>query len=115
MKTYPFWFKCTIILLGLILFYVILVYGKFILMPLAMSALVAMLLEPLSRWLEKLKIGRISAILLSLFLVIIVTIGIFSLLSIQFVQFADRLPEANEKLQVISGNLQLLICFREQM
>ena len=105
MKTYPFWFKCTIILLGLILFYIVLVYGKFILMPLAMSALIAMLLEPLSRWLEKLKIGRISAILLSLLLVIIVTIGIFSLLSIQFVQFADRLPEANEKLQVISGNL----------
>lgn len=105
MKTYPFWLKCTTILLGLILFYIVLVYGKFILMPLAMSALLAMMLEPLSRVLEKLKIGRLASILLSLFLVIVVTIGIFSLLSIQFVQFADRLPEANAKLQVISGNL----------
>lgn len=105
MKTYPFWLKCTVILLGLILFYFVLVYGKFILMPLAMSALLAMLLEPLSRVLEKLKIGRMAAILMSLLLVIIVTIGVFSLLSIQFVQFADRLPEANEKLQIISSNL----------
>ncbi|NGP76172.1 AI-2E family transporter [Balneolaceae bacterium YR4-1] len=105
MKKYPFWLKFTIILLGLILFYIVLVYGKFILMPIAMSALLAMLLEPLSGVLEKLKIGRMAAILLSLLLVIIVTIGIFSLLSIQFVQFADRLPEANEKLQVISSNL----------
>lgn len=105
MKTYPFWLKCTVILLGLILSYIVLVYGKFILMPLAMSALLAMLLEPLSRLLEKMKIGRLASILLSLVLVITVTVGIFSLLSIQFVQFADRLPEANEKLQVISGNL----------
>ncbi len=105
MKTYPFWFKCTIILLGLILSYIVLVYGKFILMPLAMSALFAMLLEPLSRRLERLKVGRIGAILLSMLMVIIVLAGIFSLLSIQFVQFADRLPEANTKLQVISQDL----------
>ncbi|MGK7369782.1 MAG: AI-2E family transporter [Candidatus Halalkalibacterium sp. M3_1C_030] len=111
MKTYPFWFKCTIIMLGLILFYIVLVYGKFILMPLAMSALFAMLLDPLSRQLEKLKIGRVAAILLSLLLVITATIGIFSLLSIQFVQFADRLPEANEKLQVISRDL--LVFFQD--
>lgn len=105
MKTYPFWFKCTIIILGLILFYIVLVYGKFILMPLAMSALIAMLLDPLSRQLEKMKIGRIASILLSIVLVIVVAIGIFSLLSLQFVQFADRLPEANEKLQAISTDL----------
>lgn len=98
-------------MLGLILFYIVLVYGKFILMPLAMSALFAMLLDPLSRQLEKLKIGRVAAILLSLLLVITATIGIFSLLSIQFVQFADRLPEANEKLQVISRDL--LVFFQD--
>ncbi|MGK7390852.1 MAG: AI-2E family transporter, partial [Candidatus Cyclobacteriaceae bacterium M2_1C_046] len=44
-------------------------------------------------------------------LVITATIGIFSLLSIQFVQFADRLPEANEKLQVISRDL--LVFFQD--
>ena len=112
MKSYPFWFKCTIILLGLVLFYIILVYGKFILMPLAMSALLAMLLEPLCGWLQRFKIGRVGAILLSMLMVITVLGGIFSLLSIQFVQFADRLPEANAKLQVISQNL---LSFFEEM
>lgn len=105
MKTYPFWFKYTVILLGLILLYVILLYGKFILMPLAMSALLAMLLEPLSKRIERLKTGRVGAILLSMVVVFIVLAGILSLLSIQFVQFADRLPEANIKLQQISTDL----------
>lgn len=111
MKTYPFWYKCTVILLGLILLYILLLYGKFILMPLAMSALLAMLLEPLSKRIENLKVGRVGAIILSMVVVFAVLTGIISLLSIQFVQFADRLPEANAKLQVISR--QLLTFFQD--
>lgn len=108
MKSYPFWFKYTIIMLGLILLYIVLLYGKYILMPLTMSALLAMLLEPLSKKLEKLKVGRVGAIILGMVIVSVVLAGIISLLSIQFVQFADRLPEANTKLQMISTDLLML-------
>lgn len=102
---YPFWLRGSIILLGLTLLFVVLSYGRFILMPLALSALLAMLLEPVSRWFEKFKMGRVVAIILSMILVFILLAGIFSLLSIQFIQFADRLPEAGERLQQVSTDL----------
>lgn len=103
---YPFWLQGTVILLGLCLFFVVLSYGKFILMPLALSALLAMLLEPLSRRFEKIKLGRGVAIVLSMVLVFLLLAGVFSLLSLQFVEFADRLPEAGNRLQQVSTDLQ---------
>lgn len=93
------------ILLGLCLVCVILSYGKFILMPLAFSALIAMLLEPVSGWLERLKLNRVAAIIVSMILLFVVLGGIISLLSMQLVQFADRLPEANKKIQSISTDI----------
>lgn len=105
-RAYPLWLKGTAILLGVVLFFVILSYGKFILMPLAFSALIAMLLEPISGWLEKFKyINRAVAIIISLVLVFLVLSSIISLLSVQVVQFVDRLPEANAKIQDISQDL----------
>lgn len=104
-KSYPFWLKWPVILLGLTLLFIILSYGQFILMPLALSALMAMVLEPLCRQFEKLKVGRVGGILLSMILVFCILAGIISLLSIQFVQFADRIPEAGERLQEISRDM----------
>jgi predicted PurR-regulated permease PerM len=104
-KGYPFWLKGSVILLGLCLLFIVLSYGRFILMPLALSALLAMLLEPVSRRLQKIKVPRALAIVLSMLLVFLVLGGIFSLLSLQFVQFADRLPEAGDRLQQVSNDL----------
>lgn len=104
-QRYPVWLKGTVILFGLVLVFVILSYGKFIMMPLAFAALIAMLLEPISQWLERLKLNRVVSIVISMFLLFVVLGGIISLLSIQLVQFADRLPEANQKIQAISNDL----------
>jgi predicted PurR-regulated permease PerM len=104
-NSYPVWFKGTVILLGVCLTLLLISYGKFILMPLAFSALIAMLLQPISRWLQNYKFNRIVAILTSMTLLTIVLGGIVSLLSIQLMQFADRLPEANQKIQAISSDL----------
>lgn len=104
-QSYPAWLKGTVILFGLVLVFVILSYGKFIMMPLAFAALIAMLLEPVSQWLERLKLNRVVSIVVSMILLFVVLGGIISLLSIQLVQFADRLPEANQKIQAISNDL----------
>src|SRR5699024_10785749 len=104
-KNYPFWLKGTVILFGLTLLFVVLSYGRFILMPLALSALLAMLLEPLCRWLEKLRIGRALSIILSMIVVFLILGGIISLLSIQLVQFASDLSEAGQKLQQLSNDI----------
>jgi len=102
---YPFWFRGTVILFGVALFFTILFFGRFIFMPLALSALLAMLLEPFCKLLEKLKIGRIAAILLSILIVFLILTGIIWLLSSQLVQFADQIPEAGNKLQTISNHI----------
>lgn len=104
-EKYPFWYRGSITLLGLCLLFVILSYGKFILMPLALSALLAMLLEPVSQWFEKLRLGRAVGIILSLLFAFVVLAGIFSLLSYQFVQFADQLPEAGQRLEQVRADL----------
>lgn len=104
-RRYPIWLKGTTILFGVVLFFLVLYYCKFILMPLAFSALFAMLLEPVSKWLQRYKINRASAIIISMVLVFLIMSSIVSLLSIQVVQFADRLPEAHAKIQSISNDL----------
>lgn len=105
-RTYPLWLKSSLVLLSIVSLFVILSYGKFILMPLAFAALFAMLLDPLCRLFEKMKIGRALSIILSMLVVFVVLSGIFSLLSIQFYQFADRIPEAGEKLQSLSQDVR---------
>ncbi|TYP95508.1 putative PurR-regulated permease PerM [Fodinibius salinus] len=104
-KPYPFWIKGPAILGGVALLFILLYYGKFILMPLAFAALFAMLLEPISNWLQQYKFNRIAAIITSMFFLGIILAGIISLLSIQLVQFADQLPEANQKIQAVSSDI----------
>ncbi len=104
-RDFPIWLKGTTILLGIMLLFVVLSYGKFILMPIAFAALISMMLEPISAWLQRYKFNRILAIITSIILIAVILGGIMSLLSIQFIQFADRLPEANAKLQTLSNDL----------
>lgn len=105
MKKYPFWLKSTVILVGLIFLFYLLDYGKFILMPLAFSALFAMLLTPISNRLEEWKLGRAAAIVVSMILVIILFSGIISLISWQFIQFAEDLPEVTARLKQINADI----------
>lgn len=102
-EKYPFWFKSTIILIGLSLLIILLTSAKFILMPVAFSAFLAMLLNPLVKLFEKLKVGKALSILLTMIVVIVVLAGILFLISVQFTQFAERVPEVTEKLKTVSG------------
>lgn len=106
---HPLWLKYPLILVGLYLLFTILSYGKFILMPIAYAAFFAMLINPMIDWFEKRKLGRASGIILSLLLVLIVLTGVISLISTQFIQFAEQIPEVNEKLKsVMAGAIQFM-------
>lgn len=104
MKKYPFWLRASVILIGLTLLFVLLSYGKFILMPLAFSALFAMLLTPISNRLERWKLGRAGSIIVTMILVFIVFSGILWLISLQFVQFAQDLPEVTARLKKFNAD-----------
>ena len=100
---YPYWFKTTITLFGLILLFVIMSYGKFILMPLAFAAFLAMLLSPVVNKLESWKLGRAFSIIITILMVLVIFAGLISLISAQFVQFAERVPEVTNRLQVVAN------------
>jgi predicted PurR-regulated permease PerM len=102
-EEHPFWLKVPLILIGLCLVVVIMIYGKFILMPLVFAAFFAMILNPVIRFFEFKKVGRVFSIIVALFLVMIVVGGILTLITTQFVQFADRVPEVTEKLKTTSA------------
>lgn len=100
---HPFWLKSSVTLIGLALLFVILSYGKFILMPLAFAAFISMLLNPIVNKLESWKLGRAFSIILTLLLVVIVFSGIVTLISAQFVQFSERIPEVTDRLKSVTA------------
>ena len=100
---YPFWLKTTIILFGLILLFIIMSYGKFILMPLAFAGFLAMLLNPVVTKLESWNWGKVWSIIFTMFLVVIILAGFISLISSQFVQFAERVPEVTDRLKNVTN------------
>ncbi len=73
-------------------------------MPLAFAAFLSMLLSPVTRKLESWKLGRAFSIVLTLLLVIVVFAGIISLISAQFVQFSERVPEVTERLKKVTDD-----------
>ncbi len=101
-RIYPFWLKASVTLIGLSLLFVIMSYGKFILMPLAFAGFLSMLLNPIVNKLESWKVGRAFSIILTILLVLIVFAGIISLISAQFVQFSERIPEVTERLKSVT-------------
>ncbi|MCR9133622.1 MAG: AI-2E family transporter [bacterium] len=103
-KQYPFWLKASVTLAGLSLLFVILSYGKFILMPLAFAAFLSMLLNPIVDKLESWKLGRAFSIIITMLMVLIVFAGVITLISAQFVQFAERVPEVTERLKDVTAD-----------
>ena len=108
-KTYPFWLKSTVILIGLCLLFAILSYGRFILMPIAFSAFLAMMVNPLVRRFESWKLGRVFSIVLTILIVLAGLAGIISLISTQLVQFSERLPEIADNLKKTIADIVLYL------
>ncbi|MEO1022573.1 MAG: AI-2E family transporter [Bacteroidota bacterium] len=103
-ERYPFWLRAPVILLGLILLFIVLYYGKFILMPLAFAGFFSMLLSPIVSKFESWRLGKIASILFTLILVAVLLAGVVSLISVQMVQFSKEIPEVTERLKTLANN-----------
>ncbi len=92
LNKYPFYIKSTVVLFGLTL----LVYALFnlreIMVPLAFSALLAILLNPVANWMEKKKLPQVLSILLSMLLAFIVICALLYFISSQIESFGTELP-----------------------
>lgn len=96
-------FIVTIIILAM-------VFGKTLLAPIAIAALLAMLLTPIMEKLISWKVPRALAAILSSMLIVLFMAGIFSLVSVQVYSFVDNYEElkgaANQRIDQAMGYVQ---------
>jgi predicted PurR-regulated permease PerM len=100
-KKYPFYFRTTVILFGLVLFVYILFFLRDILVPLSFALLLAILLNPLTILLEKWRIPRALAITLSIIIAMIVIGGITYFLFVEVKSLSADLPVFKEKFDTL--------------
>lgn len=105
-RTIPFYAKSTIILFGLILLTITLIFGRDILVPLAFATLLAILLYPVLRLLEKIKLPRLLAILLTVVLALVIVVSVAYFITFQLGQFSEALPMLKVKLLQHFSHLQ---------
>lgn len=106
LKQYPFYFKCTIILLGLILFVYVISGLREILVPLCFALLIAILLNPLANKFQQWKIPRVLSISIALFIAFLFIAGIGYFLSSQISSFTDQFPLMKKKIIQLVEQLQ---------
>ncbi len=105
-EKYPFYIKATVILFGLTLFVFALFHLRSILVPLCFALMLAILLNPLTNYLQKWKIPRVWAIAISLLVALILIGGIGYFLSSQLGGFTTELPNLKKKFAELITNLQ---------
>lgn len=105
-KQYPFYLKATVILFGLILSVYILSALGDILVPLAFALLIAMLLNPLCNWLQRHKIPKVAAILISLLAALIFIGGIMYFMSSQIIAFSSSVSAIKDKFGELITDLE---------
>jgi predicted PurR-regulated permease PerM len=100
----PLYAKGTIILLGLIAIISILFVAKAIIIPLIFAVIIAIVLHPVVMFLVKLKINRVAAIVITIFLTFLVIVSFGALLISQIGRFSDSWPALVDRFTSISGN-----------
>jgi putative permease len=103
---FPFYFKSTIILLGIILLVLILSGLRDVMVPLAFAILLSILLNPLSEWLQRKKVPVTLSIFISMFIALIVIAGILYFISSQMVSFGDEMPLLKKRAIELFFNFQ---------
>ena len=106
-KKYPFYFRSTITLFGIILFVYMLYMLKSILIPLAFSLMIAILLNPFVNKLQQRKIPKVASIIIALLFTILFVAGLMVFISSQMVKFSDNMPVLEQKFSELFRNLQL--------
>ncbi|CAG5071731.1 Putative transport protein [Dyadobacter sp. CECT 9623] len=97
----PIYIKLASTLVALIATVYILFVLRETIIPLAFSILLAILLYPVCAWLERRRVPRIGAILISILILFVVIVILLYVVSIQIGSFAEELPRITEKAEII--------------
>lgn len=103
---YPFYIKAPLIIIGLYLFFYIAALLQDIIVPFAFAGLIAILLNPVYTFLEKRKVNKILAIVITILMAVLVVSGIMFFLSAQIAQFGEMVPQLEEKFMSLLHDTQ---------
>jgi predicted PurR-regulated permease PerM len=105
----PFVITLASTLLGTILVVLILYVGREILAPLALSAFLALLVQPIVRFLIKHRVPHALAVTIALTALILVIAGIVAFCSVQVSQFTEEWPKLEGKIDKYAAQLQAYV------
>lgn len=106
-KKYPFFFRSTVTLFGIILFVFVLHILRGIMVPLAFALMIAILLNPFVNILINKKVNKVVAISVSLVLVIVFVAAVMIFISSQIGKFTQNMPVLEQKFSQLFHNLQI--------
>lgn len=109
----PAYLKYTVILLGLVLTFYILVVGQALFVPFAIALLLAFLLHPFCDWLTNRGLHRGISSIVSIIVVVIILGVVIFFLSSQINKIVRDLPAIGDKLDLLIGKVHLF--FEEQL
>ena len=109
---YPFYIKAPLIVIGLYLFFYIAFLLQDVFVPFAFAGLISILLNPVYIFLEKRKINKIIAIVLTILLAVLVVAAIMFFLSAQIAQFGEMLPQLETKFLSLTHDVQAWLTSR---
>jgi predicted PurR-regulated permease PerM len=94
----PFYAKFSFNLISIVLLGVIIFLGQDIFMPLCFAIVLAFLLLPVNKWLVKIGLPQVPAMILSIMVAVVIIVGIAYFLSSQLSQFLEDLPRIRQNL-----------------
>lgn len=106
-KKYPFYFRSTVTLFGIILLVFVLFTLRSIMIPLAFALMIAILLNPLVNRLQKKKIPKVVSIIIALLITILLVAGLMVFISSQIAKFSTNMSALKIKFSQLFTNLQL--------
>ena len=105
-KKYPFYMKVTIIMFGMVLLSYILLNLRDILVPLAFALLLAVLLNPLTRFLQKHRVPQIPAIAISILIAMLIIAGVSYFFFMEVKGFSGEWPLFKNKIGILFKKIQ---------
>ncbi len=102
----PAYLRYIFILQGLVLLVAVLWWLSAILVPFGFAAILAVLLNPVNNWLMRKRMPRLLAISLTVTLGILVVAGLLYFLIVQATQFADAIPQLQQRVNEYQAELQ---------
>jgi len=100
----PFYIKLSQIIIGVIAFFYVMYIGQDILLPLIFALILAILINPLVNYLQRIRCNRVLAIFIAVFLTFLFTVGIVYFISAQLTTFGDAMPQLKEKFNSLLNN-----------